>query len=44
LKGNQFRALDDDETTFLSSVLDDKRAREAARQAEIDAELAAFRQ
>jgi len=41
---NQFRALDDEETAFLSNALDEKRALERERQAEIDAELARFRE
>ena len=44
MKGNQFRALDEDETSFLDTVLDEKQLAERERQAEIDAELAKFRQ
>ena len=44
MKGNQFRALDEDETSFLDGILDDKKTAEQERQAEIDAELAKFRQ
>ena len=44
MKGNQFRALDEDETSFLGSILDDKWIEEKERKAEIDAELAKFRQ
>ncbi|KAK9897147.1 hypothetical protein P389DRAFT_194779 [Cystobasidium minutum MCA 4210] len=42
---NQFRhGLEDDEASFIASVMDDKRSAEAERQAEIDKELAKFRQ
>jgi hypothetical protein len=45
LEGNEWQhGLEDDEAQFIASVMSEKKTAEQQRQAEIDAELAMFRQ